>query len=394
MRKLFLNENPNQIDELVELIGGTPYFRTVEKDLLREILNEAFMFELGSAEHLIREGNKSDRMFYILVEGEFDVVASKKFIIRLDRPGHMIGEMAVIRPNEPRSADIIAKRPSKVIAIESSFLDKTDDHSRKLSIAFYEMFSTIMAEKLDLTTDRAKLYENAVLEAQEIDKYNKELTEESKDLRSELQQKLSQIKLYSQVVESNLDAIVISNQIGDVQDSNLAFTDLFGYERTKLSGLNLKDLLGKQIGNQLKDKKIASKGWKGQKTAQRKDKTSFPALISISPVRTSSEGADEKPVFATVIRDITLQKEYEENILKANEELKETYQELDDTYQELSKSNQIKDRFFSSISSQLKTPLDSMINYAQMLKKEITSPASKPEGMQFLSHIVDEGNKM
>lgn len=332
MRKLFLNENLSQIDELVEFIGGTPYFRSVETDLFREILQEAFVFELGSGEHLIRESNKSDRMFYIVIDGDFDIVASKKFILKLNRPGQTIGEMAVIRPNEPRSADVVAVKPSKVIAIESSFLDKSDAHSQKLSIAFYQMFSTMMAEKLDLTTDKAKLYENAVLEAQEVDKYNKELTEESKDLRSELQQKLSQIKLYSQVVESNLDAIVISDATGDVQDANHAFTDLFGYGRENLPELNLKVLLGKQIGKQLKDKKTATKGWKGQKTAQRKDDTSFPALISISPVRTGAEDADDKPIFATVIRDITMQKEYEENILKTNEQLKETYQELDDTY--------------------------------------------------------------
>ena len=394
MRKLFLNENLSQIDELVEVIGGTPYFRSVETDLFREILQEAFVFELGSGEHLIRENNKGDRMFYIVIDGDFDVVASKKFILKLDRPGQMIGEMAVLRPNAPRSADVVAVKPSKVIAIESSFLDKTDAHSRKLSIAFYAMFSTIMAEKLGITTEKATLYENAVLEAQEIDKYNKELTEESKDLKSELQQKLSQIKLYSQVVESNLDAIVITDATGDVQDANHAFTDLFGYGRENLPELNLKILLGKQIGKQLKDKKTATKGWKGQKTAQRQDDTSFPALISISPVRTGSEDADDKPIFATVIRDITLQKEYEENILKTNEQLKETYQELDDTYQELTKSNQIKDRFFSSISSQLKTPLDCMINYAELLKKEITTLALQSDGMGFLSHIVDEGNKM
>jgi len=394
MRKKFLNEKPNQIDEVIAYLGGTPYFRTVDNDLLKEILLEAFIFELGAAEHLIRESNKSDRMFYILMEGEFDVVASKKFILKIDQPGTTIGEMAVLRRNAPRTADVIAVAPSKVVAIESSFLDKADAQSRKLTIAFYQMFNAVLSNKLETTTDRAKLYEDSVLEKEEIDKYNKELTEESKDLRQELQEKLSQIKLFSQVVESNLDAIAVSDLDGNIRYPNHAFIELFGYGLGEILDLNLKDLVGKPIGKQLKEKKTSLKGWKGQKTAHRKDKSSFPALLSISPVKTGAEEEDEDPVFATVIRDITLQKEYEENILKANEELKETYEELDDTYQELTKSNDMKDRFFSSISSQLKTPLDCMINYAELLKKEIHSLATESDGMEFLTHIVDEGNKM
>lgn len=385
-----MDEHAEEIDQSIKTIIVTPYFRTVDTELLKEILQNAMIFNLGSAEFLIRESNKSDRMVYILLEGEFDVVADKKFILKIDQPGQTIGEMAAINPNTPRSADVLAVSPSKVIAIESSFLDKTDAKSQKLASSFYKMFSHVLSEKIRITTERAKLYENAVLEKNEIDKYNKELNETSKDLKRELEDKLAQIKLFSQVVESNLDAIIISDKKGNLQSVNCAFLDLFGYDQDEVSELKLKTLF-ENLTNKNEDyADLFSEGWQGQKSAFRKDQTKFPSLISVSPIKTSKE----RLVFAIVVRDITQQKEYEENILKANMELKQTYQELENTLQELEKSNKTKDRFFSNISTQLMTPLDSMKNYSEMLKKSLEKAASKKDAQGFLVQMMTEGNKM
>jgi CRP-like cAMP-binding protein len=45
---------------------------------------------------------------YILVEGSLVVVASNKFILRLDQPGDVVGEIAVIQ-SASRSADVVAE---------------------------------------------------------------------------------------------------------------------------------------------------------------------------------------------------------------------------------------------------------------------------------------------
>ncbi|MBT4089341.1 MAG: hypothetical protein HOE30_12705, partial [Deltaproteobacteria bacterium] len=94
MKKIFLDEYPDKIDTAIQLIEATPYFRTVNSKVLQEIFLRAWIFEVGTAEFLIRERNKSDRMVYILLEGEFDVFAGEKFILNIDQPGYIIGEMA------------------------------------------------------------------------------------------------------------------------------------------------------------------------------------------------------------------------------------------------------------------------------------------------------------
>lgn len=394
MKKIFLDEYPEQIDEAIQLVEATPYFRTVDNKLLREIFLKAWIFEVGTAEFLIREKNKSDRMVYILLDGEFDVYAGEKFILKIDQPGNTIGEMAVISPNTPRSADVIAVYPSRVVAIESSFLDREEPDSQKLATAFFRMFSNILAEKLRITTDRARLYENAVLEKQEIDKFNKEITEVSKDLERELQEKLAQIKLFSNVVESNLDAIITTDKEGVLLSGNHAFYSIFGYKQKDISNLTLKKLFGDLVDEGSTYAKMFLGGWTGQKTATCQNSKEFPALISVSPIRSKAESTTERTIFAIVIRDITIQKQYEEHILKTNEELTQTYAELEKTLGALEKSNKIKDQFLSNMSSQLQTPIDCIANYTELIRKKMPVSEEQSEFQGLFGHISEEGKKM
>ncbi|MDH3382087.1 MAG: diguanylate cyclase, partial [Flavobacteriaceae bacterium] len=362
--------------------------------LLEKVLISASIYKLKKDETLIKQGDTSDRMFYILLSGEFKVFADKQFILKLDDPGQTIGEMAVITQELKRSADVVATRSSSVIAIESSFLDKEDSYTQKLANSFLKMFTAILSSKLSITTDRAKLYEDAVFEKKETNKYNKEITKLSKDLKKELQSKLEQIKLYSQVVEFNQDAIVISGDNGLISSANQAFCDLFGYTKEEIQGVSLMNLFRNFMHSNTNWAEKFKNGWKEKKNAIRKNNTEFPALISISPVKTSSKDEVSKIVYATMIKDITIQIEYENNILKANEELKQTYDELEKTLSELENSNQVRDQFFSNISSQLKTPLVSMSNYAEKLQVFLSQNQKSLNSMNLLSSIMNENSKL
>ncbi|MBT4291034.1 MAG: diguanylate cyclase [Deltaproteobacteria bacterium] len=394
MKKVELKSNSKEIDKVIKLIKNSYYFKSVPTDLLREILESGLIFQLKAGDYLIKQDDISDRMVYIFLYGEFKVFSGNQFILKIDQLGLTIGEMAVISPNTPRSADVKASKDSTVIGFESSFLDSKDPKTQRLSNSFLKMFSNILSEKLRTTTERAKLYEEAVLEKQEINQFNREITEISKDLKKELQQKLEQIKLFSRVVEVNQDAIVVCDADGYLQSGNQAFLQLFTYKKEEIEKLRLHHLFEKLVDDTPEWIEKFLSGWKGQIKALRKNDTTFPALISISPVQTSPENISEKVVLAIVIRDVTLQKEYENNILKANRELKQTYKELESTLVELEKSNKVKDHFLSNISTQLKTPLDSIINYAEIMNKDFGFTSKSVETKDLLSQIVDEGHKM
>ena len=394
MKGISLRDNAKEMDRSIERIRKSSYYRSVSKELLREVFLSSSLYEVESGEYLIREGDGSDRMVYLLLDGAFDVYAANQFILTIDQLGLTIGEMAVITPDTPRSADVKAIKNSRVIGIESSFLDDDNPKMQRAANSFLRMFSIILTEKVRLTTERAKLYEETVLEKREIDRYNKEITDLSEDLKRELHDKLELIKLYSQVVECNQDAIVISDFDGNLQHGNQAFSRLFAYSNEEIKNLNLAQLFDGLIGKSEDWTEKFRYGWKGQIKANRKNATKFPALLSISPVRTTVENSKEKVVLATVVRDITLQKEYENKILKANQELKQTYGELESTLQELEKSNKVKDKFLSSISTQLKTPVDCIANYAELMNRDFDFVGKNDDMQVALTRIVDEGKKM
>ncbi len=394
MKKRSLFKQPDLTRKIARQIINTPYFSSVTEDLLFDVLSSATLYEMEAEYKLIHQGDEADRTVYILFEGQCDVYTDGQFILSIDSPGMTIGEMAVITPNASRSADIIAKVSSKVIGISVSFLEEITPDAQKKSNTFLKMFSNILTEKLRITTDRAKLYEDSVLETQEINKYNKEIIDRSADLKKELQSKLAQIKLYSQVVETNHDAIVIADSKGELQSWNQAFSTLFGYSNKETKELKIEDLIVDLGFDDFDWSGQYYDGWEGHKLALRVDKSKFPAQITLSPVRTKQGKGKEKVVFAAVVRDITMQREYEENILKANEELKVTYQELESTLKELEESNQIKDKFLSNISSQLKTPLISLINYTDLMETEFEDKVALGESRAYLSQIINEGRKM
>jgi uncharacterized protein YhbP (UPF0306 family) len=69
-----------------------------------------------AGEVIVREGGPADK-FFIVVEGEVEVVRAEDMSIARLGAGHLVGEMAVLR-NKPRTATIKAVAPTKLLAME------------------------------------------------------------------------------------------------------------------------------------------------------------------------------------------------------------------------------------------------------------------------------------
>jgi uncharacterized protein YhbP (UPF0306 family) len=69
-----------------------------------------------AGEVIVREGGPADK-FFIVVEGEVEVVRAEDMSIARLGAGHLVGEMAVLR-NKPRTATIKAVSPTKLLAME------------------------------------------------------------------------------------------------------------------------------------------------------------------------------------------------------------------------------------------------------------------------------------
>jgi len=89
--------------------------------LVARLIRLGSLITLEKGEALVREGEPATPEIYLLVEGELVVQSKGAFIARLDRPGDVIGEAAVVL-SSVRTADVIAESVVRAVAIPSGVI--------------------------------------------------------------------------------------------------------------------------------------------------------------------------------------------------------------------------------------------------------------------------------
>ncbi|HEX2629728.1 MAG TPA: PAS domain S-box protein, partial [Chitinophagaceae bacterium] len=133
--------------------------------------------------------------------------------------------------------------------------------------------------------------------------------------RSDVNKQQLNEKKFSALLDAAPDATVIVNEKGLIQMINLQVENLFGYTRDELIGKPVEILIPSELRHKhtghrsdfVKEARIRSMGAGIELKAVRKDNTSFPVEISLSPIKTK----DGLLVSASV-RDITNRKKSEE----------------------------------------------------------------------------------
>ncbi|MBF0277177.1 MAG: diguanylate cyclase [SAR324 cluster bacterium] len=155
---LFTDQAHPNLDEFVEILKEGRYFKSINSTLLKNILKLGNLLLLKKDEHLIHQGDDSPPELYILLEGSLAVSSHGNFILRLESPGDIAGEMAILTPG-PRSAEVVAETETKIIGF-SQRVFAVDEQSDTVPV-FYLMFSYILAEKLRITTAQSLVRKNS-----------------------------------------------------------------------------------------------------------------------------------------------------------------------------------------------------------------------------------------
>ncbi|MBR9764304.1 MAG: response regulator [Rhodobacteraceae bacterium] len=180
----------------------------------------------------------------------------------------------------------------------------------------------------------------------------------TREAREHAEQAEGRAKRMHTIVETSLDAIVVTDDLGVIRDYNTAAERIFGYRRDEAIGRRINDLLlSDDQANELQ--RVVHKVLKARKRGDRvlhpheviavdRFGRRFPAEISFD------RAADDEHLYVSFIRDISLRKAQEEMITQARDRALA--------------GERAKSEFLAVMSHEMRTPLNGLLGSMQLLR--------------------------
>ncbi len=183
----------------------------------------------------------------------------------------------------------------------------------------------------------------------------------SRDI-TERKQNEERLKLLSRAVEQSPVAIVVTDRDAKILYVNSSFETISGYSISETIGKNPNILKSGYHSNEfykkLWDTILSGKEWKGEFYNKRKNGERYWEAALISPVL-NDEG--ELTHFVEAKEDISEKKKMLEDLIEAKEKAE--------------RSDRLKSEFLAQMSHEIRSPLNVVLNFSDMLKAEIGDKA-------------------
>ena len=191
---------------------------------------------------------------------------------------------------------------------------------------------------------------------------------------------------FRELLQAAPDAIIEVDEEGRILTMNAVTEKSFGYNRGELLGQSVDILVPDSVYAKHAGHRAAYRahpvtrpmGTGLELYGRRKNGTTFPVEISLSPVK-SEEGFR----VTAVIRDISRRREIEERL----QAVQTNYtRDLEVRNQEVERANRAKSEFLANMSHELRTPLHTIIGFSELLAEELKGPLNTDQ-KRFVSHI-------
>lgn len=196
-----------------------------------------------------------------------------------------------------------------------------------------------------------------------------------------------------ELLESAPDAILELDNEGRIVLLNRMAEQLFGYTREELLGQTAEALVPEALGEAHKrhrarylNQPVTRPMGSGLKLeARRKDGSHFPVEISLSPVKSPTGFR-----VTVIIRDVTERRRMEDELRAVQEKY---IHELELRSRESEQANRLKTEFLSNMSHELRSPLHTVLGFAELLAEETHGPLGEKQ-RRFLTHIQNDSRHL
>jgi len=197
--------------------------------------------------------------------------------------------------------------------------------------------------------------------------------------------------LIQTILNAVVDGIItIHAGNGIIETVNPAAERIFGYNAAELIGQKFKLLVPEldregrndSLENYRTSKEARSDGLGREVTGRRKDGSFFPLEIAVSEMELGG-----KRFFTGILRDATSHKQVETERNQLDQVLREKNVELENSKSVAEKANLAKSEFLSSMSHELRSPLNAILGFAQLMDSDIPPPTvSQKESIDRILH--------
>src|SRR5208283_3968755 len=197
-----------------------------------------------------------------------------------------------------------------------------------------------------------------------------------------LDQRLRDQQFYTRsLIESNIDALMTTNPAGIITDVNEQMEALTGCTRDELIGAPFKNYFTDPeraeagirrvlSGSKVTDYELTARARDGKET-----------VVSYNATTFHDRDRKLQGVFAAA-RDVTERKHFELTLQENNVELERAKAAAE-------KANLAKSEFLSSMSHELRSPLNAILGFAQLMEED--SPPPTPAQKESISQILQAG---
>jgi PAS domain S-box-containing protein len=200
--------------------------------------------------------------------------------------------------------------------------------------------------------------------------------------QKQLDQRLRDQQFYTRsLIESNIDALVTTDPRGIITDVNQQMEALTGCTRDELIGAPFKNYFTDPEWAEAGIKRVLSESKVTDYELTARARDGKETVVSYNLTTIHDRDRKLQGVFATA-RDVTERKRFEQTLQENNVELERTKAAAE-------KANLAKSNFLSSMSHELRSPLNAILGFAQLINSE--SPPPTPAQMASIDQILHAG---